>query len=460
MNVKNYLKTMRKCLVMTLGVAATVTLLAGCEADKKAESVEANTTVASNEANDTAKSVEADQSTEEDFQNYEEAFQKLVEDVEDITIPEGVRIVALGEATHGNNEFQELKLQVFKHLVETTDVRAFVLEGDFGGCALINDYIQGGEGDIDEITCLLGYRIYRTDNMRNLIAWMREYNETAAEDDKVRIYGMDIQYDTRCIKILNDFYAKVDSDKYDKYNKLIIEKFGEEEDAYNPKEYDELISFLQEMNDDLTTNKDEYVEKSSDVEYQYAVKAVDNFVYYLQYREKERFGSKYRDTCMKENVDWILKLEEETYGKKIMIAGHNGHLTKNQSTTATFLGKFLYDEYGDAYFAIGTDFYITECNINNNGVREIHEFCSDDMLAYQVGQMEKNMYYLDFAKANESKILSEVINSPMPTGSLGEAYSEMMTIMKNTYQINIAPAEMFDGMIFVYKATPIEVWEK
>lgn len=444
MRFNNYSKKMRSCLAKTLVLAMGMSLLVGCNAGKKEENTVGNTAA-------TGK-VDSEVKELEDFKNY-------AEDIENITIPDGVRIVALGEATHGNNEFQQLKLQVFKHLVETTDVRAFVLEGDFGGCALINDYIQGGEGDINEITRLLGYRIYRTDNMRDLISWMRDYNEKAAEDDKVRIYGMDMQYDTRCIKMINDFYSKVDSEKYEKYNKSIIEKFGEEEDAYDPKGYDELISFLQEINNDLVANKDKYVENSSLVEYQYAIKAVDNLVYYLDYREKENYNNKYRDTCMKENVDWILKLEEETYGKKIMLAGHNGHLTKNQSTMQTFLGKFLYEEYGDSYFAIGTDFYITECNLPNNGAREVHEFCSDDVLAYQVGNMDKNMYYLDFSKANESKQLSEIINNPMPTGSLGESYTEMMSSVKIMYQINIAPTEMFDAMIFVYKATPIEIWE-
>ena len=77
-------------------------------------------------------------------------FSTYAQNVVDITIPEEVRIVALGEATHGNKEFQELKLDVFAHLVETTDVRAFALEGDFGGCAKANKYILHNEGTAEE----------------------------------------------------------------------------------------------------------------------------------------------------------------------------------------------------------------------------------------------------------------------------------------------------------------------
>ena len=43
-----------------------------------------------------------------------EEFAKYAETVQSLTIPEGVRVVALGEASHGNSEFQQLKLDVFQ----------------------------------------------------------------------------------------------------------------------------------------------------------------------------------------------------------------------------------------------------------------------------------------------------------------------------------------------------------
>ena len=63
-----------------------------------------------------------------------EAFQKYAQPVEKLTIPEGKKIIALGEATHGNAEFQQLKLDVFRKMVEDYHVRVFALDGDFGVC--------------------------------------------------------------------------------------------------------------------------------------------------------------------------------------------------------------------------------------------------------------------------------------------------------------------------------------
>ena len=43
-----------------------------------------------------------------------EEFVEYAQPVENLSIPEGKKIIALGEATHGNVEFQQLKLDVFK----------------------------------------------------------------------------------------------------------------------------------------------------------------------------------------------------------------------------------------------------------------------------------------------------------------------------------------------------------
>ena len=79
------------------------------------------------------------------------SFSGNVTAVNELTVPDNARVIALGEATHGNKEFQQLKLRVFKRLVETTNVRALILEGDFGGCAIANEYINGGEGTADYV---------------------------------------------------------------------------------------------------------------------------------------------------------------------------------------------------------------------------------------------------------------------------------------------------------------------
>ena len=67
--------------------------------------------------------------------------------------------------SHGNAEFQQLKLSVFQNLVENAGIRAFALEGDYGGCEYVNRYIHGGEGTAEQAAAAIGFAIYRTDEL-------------------------------------------------------------------------------------------------------------------------------------------------------------------------------------------------------------------------------------------------------------------------------------------------------
>lgn len=122
-----------------------------------------------------------------------EEFSAYAKPIENITVPQSAKIIALGEATHGNVEFQKLKLDVFKQMIEHNGVRAFAIEGDFGGCEQVNRYIHGEQGTAKEAAAAIGFKIYQTDEMAELISYMRQYNESAPEGEDLRFYGFDMQ---------------------------------------------------------------------------------------------------------------------------------------------------------------------------------------------------------------------------------------------------------------------------
>jgi len=87
---------------------------------------------------------------------------QFISTIEQIDIPDNVRVIGLGEATHGNVEFQELKKDVFEVLVKKENVRVFVLEGDSEGGQQINQFILNGTGSVEEAVKSLDYDIYKT----------------------------------------------------------------------------------------------------------------------------------------------------------------------------------------------------------------------------------------------------------------------------------------------------------
>ena len=107
---------------------------------------------------------------------------QYISTIEQFDIPDDVKVIGLGEATHGNIEFQELKKDVFEVLVKNENVRVFVLEGDFGGGQQINQFILNGNGTAEEAVNTLDYSIYKTEQMIDLVQWMHDYNATVSED--------------------------------------------------------------------------------------------------------------------------------------------------------------------------------------------------------------------------------------------------------------------------------------
>ena len=127
--------------------------------------------------------------------------------VEALTVREGAGIIALGEATHGNAEFQRLRRDVLERLTEEYGVRAFALEADFGEAAGVDEYIKGGAGTAAEALNGLSFTIYHTREMEQLIEWMRAYNDGAAEGEKLSFYGFDMQNPDADLRLLSGFCA-------------------------------------------------------------------------------------------------------------------------------------------------------------------------------------------------------------------------------------------------------------
>lgn len=108
--------------------------------------------------------------------------------VEELTVPSQSKVVALGEATHGNREFQELKLEVLQNLVRNNGCRALAMELDFGEALAVDAYIQGGAGEAHALAASLSYPIYHTQQIAELIDWMRGYNQTVPEEERLHFY--------------------------------------------------------------------------------------------------------------------------------------------------------------------------------------------------------------------------------------------------------------------------------
>ena len=390
-----------------------------------------------------------------EFAKYAETITE--DELPEIDVPESTRIVALGEATHGNREFQELKKLVFQDMVENKGIRAFVLEADTGGCEAINRYIHGGEGTLEEATETLGFQIYRTDEMANLISWMRSYNEKAKEGQDIRFYGFDMQdkeYELRyVIEALKEYGISTAG----------LDQLMDGVDYSDEFSREDREKILSEVRDILLENHDQAAAHYADV-------LIQNSKLFDEYENNPNGSFGLRDTLMAENVMWILAQEEQLGNKMIFICGHNGHMEQfgtYRGGNDKVMGNILADEVGsDAYFSIGTDFYKTTCNLpKNEKQRTTFTVYSHDPLAKAAYKSGNDICMLDFSKVPDDSSIAAQINGYIFMGSLGDQSIGginriVMRAIPYTYREWKNPHEAYDAMIFVSKAHPTKTRPK
>lgn len=381
-------------------------------------------------------------------------FASYAGSIQDISIPKEARIIALGEATHGNVEFQELKLEVFKLLVEKYDVRAFALEGDYGGCEQVNRYIHGGEGTALEAARAIGFKIYYTKEMANLISYMRQYNETAAPGEDLRFYGFDMRRYAYSFQFLTEGCKKAGIDTES------LESLMDGENWVAGYSNEDRIRILSQIKAQL--------EKQKNTEQ--TVHCADMLLQYLNLQGKldaERDDpvvldalATLRDKLLAENINWIAAQESRAGHDRIFVTGHNTHVARWESSDS--MGKLLADKMGKGYYVIGTDFYKTCCNVPDqaSGKRTNQVFYSHDPLANAAKKAGLHICWLDFSKIPSGTPLGELSRDYVYQGNLGEGYIWYMRLLPPSYRLFQPPATLYDSMIFVSEATPIKILEE
>lgn len=166
-----------------------------------------------------------------------------------------------------------------------------------------------------------------------------------------------------------------------------------------------------------------------------------------------------RDRMMAGNTLWILKQEQARGNSRVMISGHNNHVMQCENAGTPVLGSLLAEKLGGGYFAVGTDFYKSVCNLPKayTGKRITHTFYSHDPLAKASKKCGFDLSFLDFSEVPENSTLAEYIANSIPMGSLGESYSVLMNFVPRSYRVRRTPQEAYDAMIFVTNAAPIEI---
>lgn len=102
------------------------------------------------------------------------------------------RLLALGEPTHGDDVLLGLRNDLFRQLVEQEGYRTIAIESDCMMGAVVDDYVTSGVGGLDDVLARgFSHGWGAFPGNRELVRWMRAYNEGRPGSEQVRFAGFD-----------------------------------------------------------------------------------------------------------------------------------------------------------------------------------------------------------------------------------------------------------------------------
>ncbi|HKQ57096.1 MAG TPA: erythromycin esterase family protein, partial [Candidatus Eisenbacteria bacterium] len=111
------------------------------------------------------------------------------------------RIVALGEGTHGTHEFFQMKHRLTEFLATEMGFTVFGIEANMPEAARLNGYVRDGRGDPRQLLEGLYFWTWNTQEVLDLIEWMRAFNLSGR--GRIEFTGFDMQMpDTAAAEVL------------------------------------------------------------------------------------------------------------------------------------------------------------------------------------------------------------------------------------------------------------------
>ena len=112
-------------------------------------------------------------------------------DIRDFVCP-SAELVGLGEPTHLEPAFGTVRNELVVQLVEN-GFRSIVLETDRVAALVVNDFVQRGAGSLDAaMSHGFSHGLGDLAGTRQLVAWMRDYNDGRPADQQLAFHGFDL----------------------------------------------------------------------------------------------------------------------------------------------------------------------------------------------------------------------------------------------------------------------------
>lgn len=368
-------------------------------------------------------------------------------------------IIGIGEATHGTKEFFELKHSLLRFLVENYDFKILAYEFSFRTSLRINQYITQGVGNLDS---LLKNELWIQNNqqVKDLLNWMRIYNQNKTEEDRVQFVGIDNQLDAfhpyKTVKIVENLIPEINSNR----DSILIQIKKLEFNNYKHitwEEYDQRCFLFEEFKRKIISFKSYTINSKKINTAVHLADCLINSNNWLFNIYNSDFNT--REIEMAKNVHWII----QEFNQKTIVWAQNSHINITnikRSECNNSMGKYIDDRYRDKYFKINTAFTVGEFKaviVDSTGkdtppmniqLREEAPFESSNYLFTQSKYLN---FCINLNSIDSSSILYKYFNANRAMLGVGDCYAgEIMPHYSEERIYNILKAT---DLIFYFSDT-------
>ncbi|MFZ5826313.1 MAG: erythromycin esterase family protein [Bacillota bacterium] len=269
------------------------------------------------------------------------------------TILQDVRLVGVGEATHGTHEFYTMRHRLLEFLVREMGFRILALESPYFGSLKLNEYVLTGKGSAPEALRAM-HAAMEAREMVAVAEWVRVYNQSAPADRQVQILGFDVGAPAVAAKVLATYLERVAPDLMAKAGERIWDAGLMRQPAGIPwpQGKTEVLASLREVEEYLAANRASLVDQTSLKEFRLAYDAArhlqQQYGLYMFPRNNADWWT--RESYMTQNLLSIL--EAEGPDARAVVWAHNLHV----STAPGKIGASLKEALNDGYYVLGITF--------------------------------------------------------------------------------------------------------
>lgn len=272
-------------------------------------------------------------------------------------------LVAMGEPTHGSREVFQLKHRLFEYLVNECGFTAIAFELSMAEARAVDRYIRTGEGDPAQALAGTYFWIYNTEEVLDLIQWMRAYNLDPAHARKLRFYGMDMQTPVLAARAVQSFLSAAGHSPAAAQRDVLaaladpLMAYGAVR-ATDSTQVVHMLPLLDALGAEFDRHATVWSQQQGTAEFAWARQALRILVQNLQMRAAGAgmASSAVRDQAMADNVRWAL--DQEGDGGRLAVWAHNFHVQKlaDPPVTMASMGQLLAQKFKDDAVFMGIRF--------------------------------------------------------------------------------------------------------